>query len=384
MNLTRTAALALSLLMIAAVFTACGDSSNPNLTVDTTGTQTEATLPVPELSRFVLTRPEKGSAIITMLQTLHAKIKEKTGLELKLGDDFVLPGKIDEPEYEILLGKVDREVSRAVYGKLEKGGYAVVRTEKKIIIAGDGQRPLQAALEYFLTNYLGENGLVYPAETEYYAVYHYDYYNDVLCEKTINLLGDSYIAGESLSVDETWGGILADKYGMTLNRYGKGGNGLASPEASGTPMYLRYTEMKNDADIVFVVGGRNDYNKRYPVGSVGDTAADSFCGALSILIDGLREKYPNALILFSTPWYVNEEMKAYSDAMLAVCAQKQIPCFNAADQTLSGVYMNDSAFRAKYCMQANDVSHLNADGMALYFPAVEQFIAEEAEAFWKK
>ena len=141
--------------------------------------------------------------------------------------------------------------------------------------------------------------------------------------------------------------------------------------------------MRNNVDIVFVVGGRNDYNQDYPIGQVGDTTTDTFCGALAVLIDGLREKYPDSLILFSTSWYVNADMKAYTDATLAVCNRKGIPCFHAADQSLAGVYMDQPAFRSTYCIKPTDVSHLNAAGMKLVLPKFEKFMAEEAEKFFK-
>jgi hypothetical protein len=141
--------------------------------------------------------------------------------------------------------------------------------------------------------------------------------------------------------------------------------------------------MRGGVDIVFVIGGRNDYNQKFPIGQVGDTTADTLCGATALLIDGLREKYPDSLILFSTSWYVNEDMKAYTDATLAVCEAKGIPCFHAADQKLSGVYMDQAGFRSTYCIKPGDVSHLNAAGMRLVMPKFEQFIAEEAEKFFK-
>ena len=108
-----------------------------------------------------------------------------------------------------------------------------------------------------------------------------------------------------------------------------------------------------------------------------------YCGALAVLIDGLRAKYPDSLILFSTSWYVNDDMKAYTDATLAVCEAKGIPCYNAADPSRSGVMMYQPSFRSQYCVKPNDVSHLNAAGMNLVLPKFEAFIAEEAAKYFK-
>lgn len=354
-----------------------GLSAQESVTVSETGVP-EST---PDISQYVIVRPDDDSGLVGMMQTIRARIKQMTGAEILPANELMLPGKT-APECEILLGETVRDMSKQVYASLEMGEYAVVREGNRIVIAGRGNEPLEAAVKYFFANYFADGALTFPAETEYRAVYEYDTFYDVLVGKTINVLGDSYVSPSSLEDGKIWPQLLAEKYEMNYRNYGKGGNGLASPEATGTPMVTRYKEMSKNADIVFVVGGRNDYNHSYPVGKVGDTTTDTFCGALSVLIDGLREKYPNSLILFSTSFYVNEDMKAYTDATLAVCQSKGIPCFHAADQSLSGVRMNDSSFRSRYCVKPNDVSHLNADGMKLVFPAYEKFIGEQAEKYF--
>ena len=60
---------------------------------------------------------------------------------------------------------------------------------------------------------------------------------------------------------------------------------------------------------------------------------------------------------------------------------KRIVCLYAADPNTIGVNMNDSAFRAKYCIKPDDVSHLNLDGMKMVLPFMEQFIASEYAKF---
>ncbi len=379
MNPCRTAALLAALLLLSA----CGGASLP-ATETTVIAETEAPTPTPTaaITDYVLTRADEDESIVPTVQALRKQIAELCGAELMPGTDFVLPGKLPEPEYEILLGETARAASLSVYDKLEPNGWAVVRNENKIVIAGRGSLPLGEAIDWFCDNYFADGSFVFHAEAEHYDVYDYDAFYDVLVGKTINIIGDSYVSEGSLPSGRTWAVLLADKYSMTYRGYGKSGNAIASPTASGTPMYLRYTSMKEDADIVMVVGGRNDYNQRYPVGQVGDTTADTFCGALNILIDGLRAKYPDSLILFSTCWYVNANQKAYSDAMLAVCAAKELPCFHAADKVLSGVRMDEANFRQAYCIKPDDYSHLNDDGMALVMPAYEKFIADEAVRFF--
>lgn len=382
MRLIRFGALLLAVLLF---LPACGQESvGENVSDTTVSVETVSPEPVPELAQFTITRSDGDDTMIERLQSTRDRILALSGVELHLGSDLVVKGVLPEPEYEILLGETAREASQAVYAKLRIGSWAVVREGTKIVIAGRGSDPLDAAIAWFFDHYFQNGALVFPADAAHYDEYAYDVFYDILVGLTFNLMGDSYVDSGSLPSGATWGVRLADKYDMTLRKYGKSGNAIASPDATGTPMVQRYTAMKDDADIVMVVGGRNDYNQRYPIGNPGDTTADTFCGALSILIDGLRAKYPDSLILFSTSWYVNEEMKQYTDAMLAVCQEKGIPCFNAADQSLSGVYMTDAVFRMTYCIKPEDVSHLNDAGMKLVIPVFEKFIAEEAEKFWAK
>lgn len=367
------------------LLTSCGggtvEESTAAAVTDTTTAVTEATIPAPDLASFVITRPDGQDEYLTLMNSLRASIKRMSGLELTPSSDLVIPNR-KEPEFEILLGKTCRALSQELYDSLPLGGYAVVYRDGKVAIAGRGDEPLEAAVAYFMDHYFVDRVFTLPEQTDFRAEYPYKNFYSVLEGKSINVMGDSYVSAGSLEDGKIWPALLAEKYEMDYRSYGKGGNGIVSPLASGTPMVTRYREMRNNVDIVFVVGGRNDYNQDYPVGKVGDTTTETFCGAVAVLIDGLREKYPNSLILFSTSWYVNADMKAYTDATLAVCQMKGIPCFHAANQSLSGVYMDQSGFRSTYCIKPTDVSHLNAAGMKLVLPKFEKFIAEEAEKFF--
>lgn len=367
------------------LLTSCGGGTTEETTAasvpETTTAIPEVSVPAPDLTSFVITRPDGEDEYMTLMNSLRASIKRMSGVELTPASDLVIPNR-KEPEFEILLGKTRRALSQELYDSLPLGGYAVVYRDGKVAIAGRGDEPLEAAVEYFMNHYFVDRVFTIPEQTDFRAEYSYQNYYSVLEGKSINVMGDSYVSAGSLEDGKIWPALLADKYEMDYRSYGKGGNGIVSPLATGTPMVTRYREMRNNVDIVFVVGGRNDYNQNYPVGQVGDTTTETFCGAVAVLIDGLREKYPNSLILFSTSWYVNADMKAYTDATLAVCEMKGIPCFHAADQSLSGVYMNQSGFRSTYCIKPTDVSHLNAAGMKLVLPKFEKFIAEEAEKFF--
>lgn len=64
----------------------------------------------------------------------------------------------------------------------------------------------------------------------------------------------------------------------------------------------RYTLLPDDVDLVYIAGGTNDwaYNDVL-LGQYGDTEKTTFYGALKILCEGLKQKYPSTPIVFATP-----------------------------------------------------------------------------------
>lgn len=207
---------------------------------------------------------------------------------------------------------------------------------------------------------------------------------DILKGKTFTVIGDSYLAGNGLEKELVWPALLAKKYDMEFKNYGMNGSTMSNYVTTNNPMVVRYTSMaNNNPDIVIIEGGRNDYNKNVPIGENGSTDTKTMKGAARFLISKVQEKYPNALIICLTVWEVGGNKNSagnycsdYGKALLEVCADMGVPCINAMDQEATGVKMTDSAFRSKYCMKPTDISHLNADGMKLVFPAFEKAIAD--------
>ncbi len=200
---------------------------------------------------------------------------------------------------------------------------------------------------------------------------------------TVNFLGDSYFAGNGLNPNYVWPALMGQIYGMNYKNYGKNGSTISDYVTTNNPMVVRYKDMANNTpNIVVLEGGKNDYNKNVPIGENTDTDTKTFKGALNVIIDGLRAKYPNAVLICVTPWKVSgtngigNTVSSYADAMVEICALKKVPCFKASDPALSGVDMTSASFRAEYSMSATDVSHLNLKGHKLVLPKFEKFIAE--------
>lgn len=120
---------------------------------------------------------------------------------------------------------------------------------------------------------------------------------------TMHAIGDSLFYGSGIGKENSWPSLLAEKYHMTHENYGRGGNTIAMFKEYGgneydEPMVTRYQKMvDDDAQIILIEGGSNDSNKSIKIGSNDSKDINEFKGALNVMLDGLLEKYPNALIV---------------------------------------------------------------------------------------
>lgn len=208
---------------------------------------------------------------------------------------------------------------------------------------------------------------------------------------TMYAMGDSYFGGTSLGEPGTWVNLLGNKYRMHFVNYGIGGATVSDFVTNKNPMVVRYKTMeKGDADIILLEGGRNDRSVLVPMGTNDSRDSKTFLGALNIMIDDFLKTYPNAVIILVTPWYNTGKTAqgttnvTYADAMKKLVEyrnDKRVYCIYAASVSETGVNMDDSAFRTKYCCSSTDVSHLNTAGMKKILPYMEKKIAEYYAAY---
>ena len=132
----------------------------------------------------------------------------------------------------------------------------------------------------------------------------------------INFLGDSITEGASASCKENiYWNVLKREYGLAEARgYGIGGTRIAKQTIpSSVAVYDkdfcgRFDQMDDDADVVVVFGGTNDYGHGdAPIGTMADRTPDTFYGALHYLYTGLIHKYPTATIVAMTPLHRLDE-----------------------------------------------------------------------------
>ena len=130
----------------------------------------------------------------------------------------------------------------------------------------------------------------------------------------INFLGDSITQGVGASSSETvYHALLAKEAGLAEARnYGISATRFAlqkGTEARPKDDYVdvnsfceRFDKMDDDADVVVVFGGTNDYGHGdAPIGGFSDRTPDTFYGACHYLFSGLVKKYLGKTIVIMTP-----------------------------------------------------------------------------------
>lgn len=208
--------------------------------------------------------------------------------------------------------------------------------------------------------------------------------------KKVVFLGDSIAQGytDQGNVATPYPQVVADNLGMTLTNYGIGGSTVAQQESYGgafatqaefesaekdtgkiyqvitgqgkktfeydsdtstwvnssvnvrTPLSARWSFMRDDADLIVVQSGTNDFQYDWtPIGTMADRTPYTFYGALHTLFTGLIEKYKGKTIVFltslkraQTPYTTPESQNSYGktlsdyrDMMLEVCDYYGVP-----------------------------------------------------------
>ena len=203
--------------------------------------------------------------------------------------------------------------------------------------------------------------------------------------KKVNFLGGSITEGVGVErKEEIYLNLLKEAEGLAEARnYGISGTRLArqqGPDSWGPAYSDRYTEMDDDADIVVVFGGTNDFGHGdAPFGEFADRTNATYCGACHALMQGLIEKYPAAAIVFMTPLHRETEdepsmgnglpLKAYVDVIKQTAEYYSIPVLDL--YAVSGIQPRVPVLKERYCP---DGLHPNAEGHKLMASRLAGFL----------
>lgn len=201
----------------------------------------------------------------------------------------------------------------------------------------------------------------------------------------INFLGDSITAGcGTSSEDKIFMNVLKEECGLAEARnYGIGGTRFALQKGTEkrpkddwvdvNSFCERYEKMDDDADVVVVFGGTNDYGHGdAPIGGFSDRTADTFYGACHVLFSGLIKKYLGKPIIIMTPLhrtgeYINTgsgqkeptlPLKGYVEIIREVAQYYSLPVLDLYKE--SGLQPEVEEIRANYVpdgLHPNDEGH---------------------------
>ncbi len=219
-------------------------------------------------------------------------------------------------------------------------------------------------------------------------------------------LGDSITEGHGTT--KVFTEYLTEMCGFgEIVNYGLSGSCI-SPKVDEIPQwemgipsfYERVDEMDDDADIVVVFGGINDWVTGRELGTINDKDSKTFYGAMRLMCKDLKEKYPDAtVVIFSstqsafegrpanslqgTPWEGNKEgynrkgfkMIEYSDAMKEVCQAEDVHFYSLTEALPWGVEeLGDN--NGVDGLYSSDGLHPNADGHAVMALEMCKFICK--------
>lgn len=169
--------------------------------------------------------------------------------------------------------------------------------------------------------------------------------------KKANFLGDSITSGTAKRNFVTYVTTVNQSLKLgTARNYGISGGTIASRNllfpGEGLddrlpPVVSRWQMMNSDADVVFMLIGTNDYAAQVPLGATDSASPTEFYGAFNIVLSGLKDKFPDAIIIVSTllnrvPKPVKTHPIAidkYNDAILDRCKEHAITCFRLHEVT---------------------------------------------------
>lgn len=189
----------------------------------------------------------------------------------------------------------------------------------------------------------------------------------------VNCLGDSITVGYNNN-DVSYADYLNYK---TVRKYGESGTTI-SKQANLTNSFLeRYEAMEDDADVILVMGGTNDFGLNIPLGDINSEDTYNFYGAMKSLVSGLIDKYPDKKIFFVTELDrvidtngIGVPYISYLTAIKEVCRNYAIPVLDL-NSTLG--------FTAKNTKQAElylpDYLHPNNEGHKIIANKIEKYIS---------
>ena len=203
-------------------------------------------------------------------------------------------------------------------------------------------------------------------------------------EKKVLFLGDSITEGYGTSsIENRYTDVFARISGAEVYTYGIGGTRIArqhKPTLDKPKHDLNFVDrsltMRDEADLIVVFGGTNDFNHGdATIGCFEDRCDTTFYGAMHTLICNLYNKYPKTRVIFMTPLHRLVEhhttkkhndrfvtLKDYVNVIKEVCEYYGVPVLDL--YSTSGLQPNVEINRELYMTDGLHPTDLGAKRIA--------------------
>lgn len=155
--------------------------------------------------------------------------------------------------------------------------------------------------------------------------------------KKVLFIGDSITEGAGASsYDKCYVSRFADVTGANVVNRGIGGTGYVNANERGGKFADRIDEYDEDADIVVIFGGTNDFTSRSAeLGDIDDNSLYTICGCINNFFRMIVERFPTATVVSVIPTRrSNDRIPSYqngcmlddvNNAIRHVCEHYSIP-----------------------------------------------------------
>lgn len=196
--------------------------------------------------------------------------------------------------------------------------------------------------------------------------------------KKIVVLGDSITQGIGVSEEKNFFVNRIAKWGeCTVINHGIGGTRMAKqtnkfcPDFDDNDFCIRVEKLEEDADIVIVFGGTNDFGHGdASMGALHNRDPYTFYGACHQIMTRLYERYLGKTVIIMTPIHRVDEYRFYPDGHLRRCLKDYVDVIREMAEyyslplldmyASSGIQPEIEAFREAYCpdgIHPNDAGH---------------------------
>lgn len=202
-----------------------------------------------------------------------------------------------------------------------------------------------------------------------------------------NLTGKKWVClGDSLTEHNqrttlNYHDYIAQETGITVHNLGHSGCGYAKIGGNGQNFVNQADNIPDDVSVITIFGSGNDGSASLDIGTPTDSGTTTLCGYMNAVFDKIYEEHPTTPlgVITPTPWAnkepsdSNKWMENYSNALMAICSLRGIPCLDLYH--CSNLHPTDVNFRPlAYSKDDGDGVHPDETGHALIAPRIRQFL----------